>query len=78
MASWKKLSERQKMRIYSKGLKPNEIFLRKEKQNIFLATIYRFLESFPPFCNSIFFFFKNRFIACQVASYATSCNKIFY
>ena len=55
MASYKKFSVKdKKMRIYSKVLKPNEIFPRKKNKIFSLRQIYRFLESFPPFCNSIF------------------------
>ena len=48
MASYKKFSV--------KGKKCERNISEKKEQNIFLATIYRFLESFPPFCNSIFIF----------------------
>ena len=50
-------------------------YFRKKKKKVFgLATIYRFLESFPPF--AILFLFLNLFIACQVASYTISCKKL--
>ena len=58
-----------------KSLKPNEIFSKKKNKQFFgLATIYRFLENFPPF--AIIFLFLNLFIACQVASYTISCKKL--
>ena len=61
------------MRIYSNVLKPNEIFPRKKKISYDDLSLF---GKFPSLSNSIFSFL-NRFIACQVASYAKSCNKIF-
>ena len=53
-----------------KPFKAKRNISEKKKENLSL------FGKFPSLSNSIFSFL-NRFIACQVASYATSCNMIF-
>jgi len=51
----------------------------KKKQTNKIISLRQFIAFWKvslPFV--ILFWFLNRFIACQVASYATSCNKFFY
>lgn len=56
MASYKPFSLKDKLRIYIKVLKPNEIILRKKNKTFFYLRQYFAFEKFPSLCNYIFIF----------------------
>ena len=80
MASWKKLSVKDRKCESTRKVQSQTKYFWEKKNKIFsLRQFIAFWKVSLPFVILFFFFFfKNRFIARQVASYATSCNKIFY